>query len=91
MANTVVTSTVAARPAFPGAKGPAEMRVRIVRPDRADGPWLIYSEALDIADFIDAPLELRSLILGRAAWFEAERHDDGWDIKAWLEADVADA
>ena len=67
------------------------MRVRIVRPDRVDGPWLIYSEALDIADFIDAPLALRDLIPGRAAWFEADRHAGGWDIKTWLEADAADA
>jgi hypothetical protein len=81
------------------AQGPADdpvarsrrLRVRIVRPDRVDGPWLIYSEALDIADLIDAPIALRELIPGRAAWFEADRGDGGWEIKSWLETDGADA
>jgi hypothetical protein len=57
------------------------MIVYLKRPQRAGGPWLLYTPDWRVVDFIEPTPDLAVMMDGPAGTFEAEPLDDGWDIK----------
>jgi hypothetical protein len=59
------------------------MIVKLQRPlgDNGIAPWLLYNVD-GAADFIDPTPELRGMMDGAYAYFEAEPTGTGWDIRA---------
>jgi hypothetical protein len=55
------------------------MIVRLLAPDRPDGPWRLFTDCGEV-DFIDPPAPLRNALQGLGGYFHADRVENGWAI-----------